>query len=135
MRTTGLAPRLAALCLAALLLSPAARADDCAGAADQASLNRCADAAFRSADAALNAAYARLMAAVSADGQAGLRRAQRAWIVWRDAQCAFEAAGSAGGSIHPVVLARCRADLTAAQTARLTAQGTCAEGDLSCGGQ
>lgn len=39
-------------------------------------------------DAALNAAYRQLAAGMNARQQAGLRNAQRAWIAFRDADCA-----------------------------------------------
>lgn len=39
-------------------------------------------------DAALNAAYRTLTAGMNARQQAGLRNAQRAWIAFRDADCA-----------------------------------------------
>ncbi len=39
-------------------------------------------------DAALNAAYRRLAAGMNPRQQAGLRNAQRAWIAFRDADCA-----------------------------------------------
>lgn len=39
-------------------------------------------------DAALNAAYRRLAAGMNSRQQAGLRNAQRAWIAFRDADCA-----------------------------------------------
>jgi uncharacterized protein YecT (DUF1311 family) len=95
----------------------------------------CAGQDFAQADAGLNSNYQALMAKITPSGQASLRIAQRAWMDYRDKECAFETAGSADGSVHPMVETECRTALTRQQTARLKAQLDCQEGDLSCGGQ
>lgn len=74
-------------------------------------------------------------AGTQAEGTVTLRSAQRAWIAYRHAQCAFETAGSAGGSASTMVVSLCRDAQTRAQTDRLSAQLNCAEGGLSCAGQ
>ena len=61
-------------------------------------------------DAALNAAYRSLMSKLDASGEARLREAQRAWIAFRDKECAFRASD-----------AECVADLTRARTRELDA--------------
>jgi len=48
----------------------------------------CIAAELKIQDAALNAAYRRATAGMNARQQAGLRSAQRAWIAFRDADCA-----------------------------------------------
>ncbi len=48
----------------------------------------CVAAELTIQDAALNAAYRALAAGMNARQQAGLRNAQRAWIAFRDADCA-----------------------------------------------
>ena len=58
--------------------------------------------------------------------------AQKAWLVFRDVQCEFEASGSVGGSVHPMIVAQCRAKLTKARTATLREMLSCQEGDLGC---
>ena len=115
-----------------LLCAAPAWALDCKKASTQADMNACAAQSFGKADAALNAAYKDLMAKQDKAGQAGLKKAQRAWLQYRDLQCAFNTAGSFGGTVHPMVLAACREALTKAQTAVLLAQSRCEEGDLSC---
>ncbi len=112
-----------------------AQAVDCKNANDQLSMNVCAERDYKVADKALNDAYRKLMASVSPAGRSKLRAAQRAWLAWRDAECDFETAGSADGSIHPYLVAICRNELTKAQTTRLDSQLHCQEGDLSCGRQ
>ncbi len=110
-------------------------AKECDGRGSQTDLNLCEGENFKQADAKLNAVYARLLKKISAAGQPKLRQAQKAWIAYRDAQCAFETLGTIDGSIHSMVVAQCLADVTEQQTKRLQHQLTCEEGDVSCGGQ
>ncbi|PPD40931.1 MAG: hypothetical protein CTY15_14245 [Methylocystis sp.] len=117
-------------------IPPASAAErNCADLNTQLEINVCQAERFDKADAALNAAYAKLAAKVSPQGKTQLVEAQRAWIKYRDAQCAFETLGTIGGSINPMEVAICRAELTKEQTKRLQRQIDCVEGDLSCGGQ
>ena len=131
--------RVMAALAAALMVSPLTTAEAaeeaCAGGSSQSALNDCAGRALKAADEALNETYRALLERVSPQGRLALQTAQRAWIVYRDGQCAFETAGSADGSIHPMMLAACLTDLTVLQTRRIEAQLRCEEGDLSCGGQ
>lgn len=110
-------------------------AKECAGRGSQTDLNLCEGENFKQADAKLNAVYAKLLKKISAAGQPKLRDAQKAWIAYRDAQCAFETLGTIDGSIHSMVVAQCLTDLTVQQTNRLQHQLNCEEGDVSCGGQ
>jgi uncharacterized protein YecT (DUF1311 family) len=115
------------------LLAPLAHAD-CASATTQAAMNTCAAADFARADAALNATYAEVMARLARDeqGRARLVAAERAWLTFRDAQCAFETSRAEGGSIHPMLVAICRAGLTVAREKSLRAFLHGQEGDLAC---
>ena len=115
--------------------APLAFAQNCADPQTQTDMNICAGQEFGKADAALNLAYNAVLDRLSADRRTSLREAQRAWLVYRDKECAFETGGSIGGSIHPWVEAQCRTELTKQQTARLNALLHCQEGDVSCGGQ
>jgi len=112
-----------------------ALAKDCDGRGSQTDLNLCAGENFKQADAKLNAFYAKLQKKISAAGQSKLREAQKSWLAYRDAQCAFETLGTIDGSIHSMVVAQCLTDVTEQQTKRLQHQLTCQEGDVSCGGQ
>ncbi len=47
----------------------------------------CINQEFEVQDAALNAAYRALVADMTSDQKAGLKKAQRAWIAFRDADC------------------------------------------------
>ncbi|MBU1377900.1 MAG: DUF1311 domain-containing protein [Alphaproteobacteria bacterium] len=85
------------------------------------------------ADRALNQAYAKAVAEASPDGKIRLRAAQRAWIAFRDLDCAART-GSRGGSFYPAALSLCLEAVTDARTEVLKAEMSCAEGDMSCGG-
>ncbi len=119
-----------ALLLALLLPAAAAPAQevDCAHAMAQQEMNFCAEQEWQAADAALNAAYRVAMAVLADAGRIGasdppeterLKKAQRAWIAYRDLAC--ESAGWAmrGGSAEPLLIYSCLARLTGERTAEL----------------
>lgn len=122
---------IAVLCLLPL---PALAAEDCSRLSTQQEMNICAARNLDVADAALNEAYRKIEARLGKDtaplGQ--LRDAQRAWIAFRNAECAFAASGVEGGSIYPMIHADCLREATEARTAALQTYLDCAEGDLSC---
>lgn len=91
----------------------------CSQARTQTDINACAAADHRAADAELNRAYARLMRVVLPARREGIRVAQRAWIAFRDAHCRSEASEYQGGSMQPMVLGFCLADVTRSRTAQL----------------
>jgi len=90
--------------------------NDAAGAT--AEYIRCADAEFRLQDAALNAAYRRVMATLNARQQEKLRKAQRAWIAWRDAKCQ-SLQDQDWGSLSTVTANFCMVDETIARLIEL----------------
>jgi uncharacterized protein YecT (DUF1311 family) len=106
-----------------LLISQAALAqpDPCPDARTQVELNHCADKAWRSADAELNRVYRVLIDLVEDQQAVRLRAAQRAWLPFRDAHCEVEASTYEGGSMRPMVLSFCMADVTRQRTAQLQA--------------
>lgn len=81
----------------------------------QVEMSACAAAAAKAADTRLNAAYARLQLTPE------LKSAERAWIAFRDAQCAYEASVYEGGSIQPMTYSLCLERVTKARTAELAA--------------
>jgi len=119
-----------------LLLCPAsqASAQNCGDKATQSELNACAQTSYKAADHQLNKAYGEIVARLKddPDGKARLLKSQRAWIVWRDDECAFATAGSADGSIYPMLHAGCLEDLTTARVDGLKGYLSCEEGDMSC---
>ncbi|ADH89201.1 protein of unknown function DUF1311 [Ancylobacter novellus DSM 506] len=115
------------------VISGPALAQDCADPT-QMGLDQCAGAAFKKSDARLNQVYGQIAARLSGDAatKAKLVAAQRAWIAFRDAECAFRAAGVEGGSIHSMTVTLCRKDVTDRRVTELEPLLNCEEGDTSC---
>lgn len=117
------------------MLTHSAAAQDCDPADEsQAGMNICAAAGFKAEDSRLNKTYREIVGRLAddPDGKKLLVTAQRGWIAFRDAECAFATAGSAGGSIHPMLVSDCLADITKARAAQLATYLECEEGDMSC---
>lgn len=91
-----------------------------------------AAASFKKADAALNATYSELMAQLSGASGQKLRVAQRAWLAFRDAECAYQGSAVEGGSAQPMVVSSCMAALTEDRVQQLRGYLSCEEGDLAC---
>ena len=102
----------------------AAQANNCDTTMAQQEMNRCADLAFQAADGELNDAYAGAVAfarEIGGEAEDKLRKAQRAWVTFRDAACDAEAYPNEGGSIQPMVYSYCLARLTDQRRADLIA--------------
>jgi uncharacterized protein YecT (DUF1311 family) len=113
-----------AAALPLLLAGAPARADDadgidCNNAMAQNDMNICADKDYRQADAALNRTYKETLKGEDAHTADLLRKAQRAWIAFRDAECVYQNAENEGGSIYPMVYAGCLTRLTKLRTQQL----------------
>ncbi|MGQ7262532.1 lysozyme inhibitor LprI family protein [Vreelandella sp. V005] len=108
--------------------------DRCVNATTQAELTECSAQAYQTADDALNEVYQVLVDQLSNNAASleKLRAAQRAWIGFRDAECAFESSAVEGGSAQPMVRNGCLEELTEARTEALREHASCEEGDLSC---
>lgn len=116
-----------------VILASAAHAEDCDRSDDsQQMMNICANEDFSAADAKLNATYQNLISASDANTGQLLQSAQRAWIVFRDAECEYTTAGSEDGSIHPMEVSECLTRLTNDRIAQLTATKNCDDGDVDC---
>ena len=117
-----------------LLAAPAAAGDvNCSKAVTQMDMNFCAGAAAKDADDQLNKTYNTLVARI--DGQdaiAQLRDAEKAWIAYRDKECAFESSATVGGSIHSMLVTQCVETMARARDKELRRQLNCQEGDMSC---
>jgi len=125
---------LSAACLAILLAVPMTRAHaaGCEVAKTQADLQTCTAGDSASADKALNAIYKILSGKLGPADQQRLRKAQRAWIAFRDQECAFRTKPYADGSVYGSLVETCVADLTKARLSQLQFQLKCPEGDLAC---
>ena len=105
----------------------------------QADLNVQADRAYHAADGALNVQYRATMAVAAKDDasrnddlrrgirkpdgdptyQAALLASQRAWLVYRDAQCRLASFEYRGGTAESLAAGQCLTALTNARTAEL----------------
>jgi uncharacterized protein YecT (DUF1311 family) len=122
------------LAVAGLAGADAATAQPCTDRPSQGDMSRCAAAAYKRADAELNEAYRKILTRLVDDAEAKRRlvAAQRAWIAFRDAECAFATAPGADGSVYPYLLTTCLAGLTEARLGQLQVYLDCREGDLAC---
>jgi uncharacterized protein YecT (DUF1311 family) len=110
------------------------RVTDCSHLTTQMELNQCAGANDASADAALNTLYRQLMAEeTDAAGKQRLTAAERAWISYRDKECAYQVGPQQeGGSIWPMEMSNCLEQLTAARIAELSKLRGCTAGVSAC---
>ena len=106
----------------------------CDNANTQTELNQCTAMSYQTADDKLNEAYQALVGRLASNPGSleKLRAAQRAWIGFRDAECAYESSAVEGGSAQPMVRNGCFKVLTGQRTERVREHASCEEGDLSC---
>jgi uncharacterized protein YecT (DUF1311 family) len=75
-------------------------------------MNLCAEAEYAQADATLNQVYQSVKGNLSANQVDALITAEKAWIDFRDTNCAFVQSQYAGGSIAPMVYYGCMTTTT-----------------------
>jgi uncharacterized protein YecT (DUF1311 family) len=105
---------------------------DCANAMSQADMNQCAYQDFEKADKELNAVYKQaLKSQEEVDKQSAeinpvyvgavkaLKKAQRAWIDYRDGHCDGVGYEAVGGSMQGMLISGCQATMTTARTKEL----------------
>ena len=92
--------------LVIILLEPLSSAQAACPGDTQMEMNDCAGQDFDKADKQLNQAYKRL------EKTPELIAAEKAWIVFRDAECKYQAQAVEGGSMQPMVYANCMQSLT-----------------------
>lgn len=91
-----------------------------ASAQSQGEMNQEAAASFKKADAELNRTYTKLLASLDDEARAKLKAAQRAWVVFRDAEAEYQMDAEArGGSMAAMIYEGTRARLTKARIAQL----------------
>lgn len=131
MKTTAAAIGIAAAALAMAQTAPDAQSpamQDCGK--NQQAMNLCAEQRYAKADAALNRTYRRNLKAQPDDAaRQRLRDAQRAWISYRDKDCAVEAGPrETAGSIWPLQYYGCLERHTMRRTMELQQQACGIEG-------
>jgi uncharacterized protein YecT (DUF1311 family) len=83
-------------------------------------MHDCAATEFTRRDGELNIAYQALMKVLDRPEEKGAwRKAQRAWVAFRDAQCEADASPDAGGSIEPLIIDSCATRMTYKRTQEL----------------
>lgn len=112
------------LALLVLCALPAAAQDepDCANRLDQNTMTHCAGIDYEKADAELNLVWPGLKKdaqdqdAEASEGMGGyldaLMASQQAWLVYRDAECTLQGFEAHGGSMEPMLVNACLADMT-----------------------
>jgi uncharacterized protein YecT (DUF1311 family) len=96
---------------------------DCDNANTTVDMKQCAQIEYDKADKELNDAYKKVMTAVKASGNPKAKdklvAAQRAWIDFRDKDCAFEASVFEGGTIYGLIYTGCLTTRTQTRTQEL----------------
>ncbi|WP_333900030.1 lysozyme inhibitor LprI family protein [Agrobacterium pusense] len=111
----------ALICITAGISMPvAAQEPNCKEPQTQADMTICAGKDYEKADKELNVAYQKLRKllierdkAADADGKGAtdaLVTAQRAWVAFRDANCALAGFQARGGSMEPMLISSCLAE-------------------------
>ncbi|MGQ8633124.1 lysozyme inhibitor LprI family protein [Agrobacterium sp. DKPNP3] len=100
----------------------AAQEPDCKEPQTQADMTICAGKDYEKADKQLNVEYQKLRKllterdkAADADGKGAgdaLVTAQRAWVAFRDANCALSGFQARGGSMEPMLISSCLAEMS-----------------------
>ncbi len=125
------AMRAAVLLILLLVPSPllSQAAPNCKEPSSQLEMTICAGRDYRAADAELNTTYKAVIAQMKAmdailspalkGAEKALRQAQRAWIPYRDKACRSYGFQARGGTMEPMLVATCLADLTRSRTGEL----------------
>ncbi|HEY6269994.1 MAG TPA: lysozyme inhibitor LprI family protein [Candidatus Acidoferrum sp.] len=91
----------------------------CEGAKSTLQINECFAKELKKAEAEVNKIYQLSVKKLEPDDAALLRKAQRAWLAYRDAQCEAEHALWGGGTGGPAALMSCRVELTRQRVAEI----------------
>jgi uncharacterized protein YecT (DUF1311 family) len=104
--------RLVLVLVFGVLVGPAFADDapDCNNQKDQTTMTQCAGLDYEAADKELNA---------DPEFSAAVLKAQRAWIAYRDGQCEVAGFEARGGSMEPMIVGLCLAEMTRARTKEL----------------
>ncbi|MFK0384175.1 lysozyme inhibitor LprI family protein [Agrobacterium sp. NPDC090273] len=106
----------------ASLPAMAEEALDCTAPQTQSAMTMCAGQDYNKADKELNAEYQKLRRVLAERDKAAdaagkgateaLVAAQRAWVAFRDANCDFHGFQARGGTMEPMLIASCLADMS-----------------------
>lgn len=120
-------PALSAILLASAC-NAAQAAQDCSNAVSTVDMQECAQKSLKAADADLNTSYQKLLKRLSGTSAPGednaaskrkLINAQKAWIVFRDADCDAQYQAHIGGTLRGLVSLGCKQQHTEQRTREL----------------
>lgn len=106
------------LFLVVLLPAPSLAAAQCKDAVSTKDMQECMDE-WKKSDAELNRVYQETLKKLKPEQATLLKRAQHAWLSYRDAQCDADYKMYAGGTAAPLALTQCRVILTQERTKTL----------------
>jgi uncharacterized protein YecT (DUF1311 family) len=118
----------AAIVSLALLVSTPALAgpakEDCGAQTNQTEMTACFNRDLDRANKKLNGVYEKRLEDMrdDPDGIKLLRAAERAWVDFRDRNCAAQAHGEEGGSVYATMVATCQIAMTDARTKEIQLQ-------------
>ena len=98
---------------------PALATARCKDAVSTKDMQDCMDDEWKKSDAELNRVYQESLKKLKPEPAALLKKAQRAWLSYRDAQCDADYKMFAGGTAAPLALTHCRVTLTQERTKTL----------------
>jgi uncharacterized protein YecT (DUF1311 family) len=108
--------------------------EDCGRFTVQMDMNKCAGTNLEAANSALNKIYQQAMTEQGdTSSKEQLKNVERAWIAYRDKECAFEVGPQKdGGSIWPMEMSNCLERMTAARIHELMKLRGCTAGVSVC---
>ncbi len=102
-----------------LIMTASAYALDCQTPVTTVDMSQCAAIDYQKADEELNAVYQQLRSMLDEQGRLLLRDAQRAWIPYRDAECARMADTFRGGTMAGLAHLSCMSEMTSRRSTEL----------------
>ncbi len=125
--------RLSFALIGLFVIAPVTAWADCNQNSDQKAMNACANEAYLKADSELTGLYKQASERLRNNAEALklLAEAQKAWLGFRDGECAFATSSIVQSALYPMILAECREELTSKRVDVLKYYLKC-EGDLSC---
>ncbi len=102
-----------------LLFVPNLASAQCKDAVSTKDMQDCMDNDWKKSDAELNRVYRESLKKLKPEQAALLKKAQSAWLTYRDAQCEADYKVFAGGTAAPPALIQCRVTLTQERTKTL----------------
>ncbi len=107
--------------------------DKCKNYTKQSDINACASHSLITANDELGKVYNNYLTGLSSQEQLKFKDAQRAWIQFKDKDCAFEASPVKNGSMYPYVLSSCLIDRADKRSIEIGNMANCKNGtEPSC---